>query len=347
MKTLMRYAVALLGVVVILNSCGVKPDSVGEFDEIYVFCDSLDWQDYRGPLNDLFGKEFRMPAAEREFVLKWRPFDKFEFYNKYRNVILIGRLNGTDDVSKVIQNSLAPEVVTEVEKGNAFYIPKHDVWAMGQYVLFLVAPNKDKIVSNLYDFGDAIYKDFKASYYRRLKQFMFARYENKDLEAYIARHFPFTLRVQHDYFIATESLDSGYVWLRRLNPDRSLTIHWTALPDTVTITPRWIIDERNRLGQWIYNGDVIVEEETRGERFEFKGYPAYRLEGTWKNPKLVIGGPFRNITFVDKDNNMVFMIDYYVFAPGKRKRVFLDQLEIMAYTFHVNYKKQQGAGLTQ
>jgi len=343
MKILFIKIFSLLALVLVVQSCGVKPESVGEFDEIYVFCDSLDWQDYRGPLLDLFGKEYKMPALEREFVLKWRPFEKFDIYSKYRNVILIGRLNGKDEVSRVIQNSLAPEVVTEVEKGNAFYIPKHDVWAEGQYALFLVAPNKDKIISNLYDFGSAIYKDFKAAYYRRLKQFMYARYENKELEAYLARHFPFTIRVQHDYFIATESLDSGYVWLRRLHPDRSLTVHWLPLPDTVTITPRWIIDERNRLAQWIYNGDVIVEEETRGEQFEFKGYPAYRLEGTWKNPKLIIGGPFRNITFIDRDNNMVFMIDYYVFAPGKRKRVFLDQLEIMAYTFRLNVTKTQAA----
>ncbi len=318
--------------------CGVKPESVGEFDEIYVFCDSLDWQDYRDPLKDLFGKETRMPFPEAEFLLKWRSFDRFEQYRQYRNIILIGRLNGKDEVSRAVREALTPEVVAEVEKGNAFYIPQKNVWAEGQYVLFLVAPNKDKIISNLYDFGSAIYKDFKESYYRRLKTFMYARYENKELEEYIARHFPFTIRVQHDYFIATESLDSGYVWLRRLHPERSLTVHWLPIPDTVAITPRWIIDERNRLAQWIYSGDVIVEEETRGEQFEFKGYPAYRLEGTWKNPKLVIGGPFRNITFIDRDNGMVFMIDYYVFAPGKRKRVYLDQLEIMAYTFRLNLK---------
>ncbi|NIV09770.1 MAG: DUF4837 family protein, partial [Aliifodinibius sp.] len=57
------------------------------------------------------------------------------------------------------------------------------------------------------------------------------------------------------------------------------------------------------------------------------------LEGTWMNPKYMVGGPFRNMTFVDDKSNLIFMIDFYVRAIGQRKKVYLDQLDIMAHTF--------------
>ncbi|NOX36511.1 MAG: DUF4837 family protein [Calditrichaeota bacterium] len=336
-KTVLLVLVAL----VFFQQCGVKPDSQGEFDEIYVFADSLDWLEYEDAIRDIFAKEYRTPVLEPEYLVKWRPFERFDTYKKFRNIFFLARLNSEEPVSANVKALLSEEIIQGVMKGDYFYIPKKDVWALEQYVLFLVAPTKEDMIQRIYDFGDVIYQDFERSYYQRLKRFVYARYENKELEEYIRTHFPFTIRVQHDYFLADESLEEGYVWLRRLNPDRSLFVHWVPYTEDMQITPRWIIDERNRLAAKIYEGDVVVEEETFGRRITFKGFPAYRLEGTWKNPKYIIGGPFRNITFVDKENRIVFMIDFYVQAIGQRKKVFLDQLEVMAYTFQENLGKKE------
>ncbi len=332
--------ILLLGLALWFGQCGVKPDSQGEFDEIYVFADSLDWLVYEEAIRDIFAKEYRTPVLEPEYLVKWRPFDRFDTYKKFRNIFFLARLNSEEPVSANVKALLSEAIIEGIQKGDYFYIPKKDVWALDQYVLFLVAPTQEGMIQRIYDYGEAIYQDFERSYYQRLKRFVYARYENKELEEYLRTHFPFTIRVQHDYFLADENLEEGYVWLRRLNPDRSLFVHWLPYTEGQEINPRWIIDQRNRLAAKIYEGDVIVEEETFGRRITFKGFPAYRLEGTWKNPKYVIGGPFRNITFIDKGNGLVFMIDYYVQAIGKRKKVFLDQLEIMAYTFQENLRNK-------
>jgi hypothetical protein len=191
------------------------------------------------------------------------------------------------------------------------------------------------MIQRIYDLGELVFDDFEKSYYSRLREQMYKRYENKKLEDYLLEHFPFTLRVQHDYEIVDESLENNYVWLRRLHPnrDRSLAVHWIPYSDSIRIDFDWIVKQRNRLGQWAYLGDIVVEEETRLEQVRFKRWPAYRLEGTWKNPRAYIGGPFRTIVFADKKSNLIFLVDFYVQAIGERKKIFLDQLDIMAHTF--------------
>ncbi len=332
-KIVFLLLLALLPVWFALN-CSVKGDSIGEDDHIIVFADSLDWLVYKDPLNAVFGKIIKVPVSEREFILEWKPFRDFDRLKRYKNIMILGRLDSQDSVSANVKALLNPEIIAGVKTGKYFYIPKHNVWALNQYLLILVATSRDDMVQKIYDLGDLAYQDFKKFYFLRLKKSMFKRMEQKKLEEYIADHFPFTMRVQHDYFIADENPKERYLWIRRLHPDRSILIYWQPLEPDFKLTSRWIIDQRNRLAAKIYEGDRVVEAETRAYSVRFKQWPAIRLEGTWKNEKYFIGGPFRNISFIDHENNLVYMIDFYVQAIGRRKKPFLDQLDIIVHTFN-------------
>lgn len=313
--------------------CGYKPRSAGNLDEIIVFADSTDWLDYRAPLDSVLGREYPTPVVEQEYVLSWQPLEELENFRRSRNIIFLARTDSEEPVSALVQRSLNQEIIDNVNSGNYFYIPRHDPWASDQYVLFLLAPNKDEMIKRIYRYGDAIYDDFEKSYYKRFREELFKRYEQKDLEEYLLNHFPFKMRIPSDYFIADESVEYGYVWIRRLNPDRSITVHWMPFSDTMVVDEEWVIQTRNKLAQRIYEGDLIVEDETDSRFVQFLKWEALRLEGTWMNPNYMIGGPFRNITFVDEESQLIFMIDFYVQAVGERKKMFLDQLDIMAHTF--------------
>jgi hypothetical protein len=45
------------------------------------------------------------------------------------------------------------------------------------------------------------------------------------------------------------------------------------------------------------------------------------------------GGPFFTIAFKDESRRRVYFLDGSVFAPGREKFPFLQQLEVMARTF--------------
>ncbi len=316
-----------------LWNCSWQGDSVGQDDEILVFADSTDWPYYEDALNTVFGRYIRTPAMESEYLLKWVPFKDFEHYRSYKNIFILGRLNSNAPVSENVKNLLDDEALQGVREGRYFYIPRKNAWAVNQYVLFLVANSRDDMIQKIIDYGDLIYEDFRKFYFQRLKKEMFKRMEQKDLEKYIADHFPFTIRVQHDYFIASESLEDNYVWIRRLRPDRSIFVHWLPKPPDFELTSNWVIQERNDLARKIYSGDVVVEDETKAYAVEFKRWNAIRLQGTWRNDSLMIGGPFRNISFVDTATNRIYMIDFYVQAIGQRKKPYLDQLDVIVHTF--------------
>ncbi len=318
-----------------ISACKNIPESYGNMDEILVFADSSDWQDYKDGLYQFFSQEYLTPTPENEYLLNWEPFEAFEKHKRKRNIMFLSRLDSKDKVSSEINGLLSEEIVNGVQSGDYFYIPQQNTWARDQYVVFLVAPTKDNMIQRIYDLGELVYDDFEKNYYDRLKKEMFKHEENTDLEEYLLTHFPFTLRIQHDYKLLDESLDHRYVWLRRIYPDRdrSITISWFPNNDSLKINREWIVEKRNALAARIHAGDVVVEEETTMEQVRFQHWPALRLEGTWMNPTRFIGGPFRTITFIDKKSNLIFMIDFFVQAIGERKKIFLDQLDIMAHTF--------------
>ncbi|MCK6621599.1 MAG: DUF4837 family protein [Calditrichaceae bacterium] len=339
---LLRWA-PLWAMLLLITSCSTsKTEAIGNPDEIFVFADSLDWLDYQAGLDTLFGKEYLTPAPEPSYLLAWRSFEEFTQYRLRKNVLFLARLDGQDRVSLEVKKALSQEVLEGIQTGEFFYIPRNDVWAREQYVVYLVAPDKDAMLQRIYDLGELVFDDFEKSYYTRLQEQMYENYENKKVEDYLRKHFPFTLRVQHDYQIASESLEERYVWLRRIHPsrDRALTVHWIPFSDSARIDFDWIVQQRNRLAAQIYQNDVVVEDETRLEQVRFGRWPAYRLEGTWKNPQMIVGGPFRTIVFADKESGLIFMIDFYVQAIGERKKTFLDQLDVMAHTFRTNNSPQ-------
>lgn len=343
MKNLFAYLLeALLGGFILFWGCSSNPESSGNLDEIIVFADSSDWKDCRVPLDSVFGREYPTPIMEAEYILSWQPVRKINGFKHAKNIFFLGSLNSKGAVSTLVKNTLSQEIIDNVNSGKVFYIPRHDPWASNQYVLFLLAPTKSELIARIQKYGDVIYEDFEKSYYKRYKDEIYRSYENKDLEKYLIAHFPFRVRIPSDYFIASESLENNYVWIRRIDPDRSLMVHWVPIADSIQVNYQWVIRERNRIAAMIYEGDVVVEDETRSQTVKFNRWQALRLEGTWKNPKYFVGGPFRDITFVDKESGLIFMIDFYVKAVGERKKMFLDQLDIMAHTFQTKAHLNSG-----
>lgn len=333
MNSFFKIYLLILIFLIFAFSCSSKRDSVGTLDEIIVFADSTDWQDYEGPLNSVFGKYYKTPRLEREYVLSWQSPKDIGIYKLNRNIFFLGRMDSEGRISTLVRNSLSQDVIDGVNSGKFFYVPKHDPWAFDQYVLFLLAPTKNELINRISKYSDAIYDDFEKSYYKRYKEEIYRRYENEKLEKYLLNHFPFKIRIPSDFFIANESIEDNFVWIRRIEPDRSLMVHWIPYDDSIEVDYEWMVRERNKIGKITFEGDVVVEEETEVKTVKFLQWEATRLEGTWKNPKYMVGGPFRNMTFIDKKSNLIFMVDFYVQAIGERKKIYLDMLEIMAHTF--------------
>jgi hypothetical protein len=154
--------------------------------------------------------------------------------------------------------------------------------------------------------------------------------ERKDIAKELRDDFGFSLRVQKDYYLVRKSSEERLIRLRRCNPDRFLTVSWM---ETDTLSDSLIIAERERLSGLYQNPVKIYPEHNRFYSYE-NGFSSGRiLRGLWGLTDGMGGGPFFTIAFKDESRRRVYFLDGSVFAPGREKFPFLQQLEVMARTF--------------
>ena len=172
----------LFGITASNWQCGTQMKAYGDDDIIYVFADSSDWAKYEEPFNTIFGKLISTPLMEPEYILIWKPFEAFDQYKLFKNIFIIGRLDSEDPVSQNVGGLLNPEIIEGIKDGKYFYIPKPDVYAMNQLVMFFVAQSTDDMIQKIVDLGELAYQEFRKSYFQRLKKQMFERMEQKELQ---------------------------------------------------------------------------------------------------------------------------------------------------------------------
>jgi hypothetical protein len=269
---------------------------------------------------------------ERSFILDHQPLQKFDTYKTRRNLLFIGLLNEDDKVSAFINSSLSRQTKQSVTEGRVFEIFKEDLFSTEQTVMFFPGTDIENLKKNLSDRDEIIFNKLNNYNFKRLKKAMYLKGEQYDLEDYIATKYGWKIRVQHDYELVMDSDDENYIWLRRLNPDRNLFV-FQFPANQFKDDGQWLYQLRDSLTTIFYEADSIAREDSYLQYVDFLGRKAIKLTGIWQNHKHIIGGPFRTYAFTDDSGKYAYLIDLSVTAPGKRKKTFLDQLEVMAHTF--------------
>ena len=70
--------------------------------------------------------------------------------------------------------------------------------------------------------------------------------------------------------------------------------------------------------------------------FEFRGQPAYEIQAIWKNPPELnwpAAGPFITRAVICAQQNRMYLLDAWLYAPGKEKYEYMIQLETILDTF--------------
>lgn len=324
--------------IIIFNNCEYKSQSAGPIDKISVLMDSSYIDSWGNAIKDIFGTIKYYPDAEREFIIQFYDMDKYREWSVQKNLLMVGYLNGPDSVSKKLMTMLSDSLKKQIKKGKYFYFRKQDVWARDQYVMYCIGRDSYDVEVQLYGYKKQMLQEFRNYYYGMLYKQMYARAEQKELEKELFEKYDFVLRIMHDYHVAAANKRDNIYWLRRPIIDRSLFVHWLEGKGPEFIQKDSIIAERNRMGAKYFEGDYVTERDLHSFKVTFAGHKALKIEGIWQNDKYYIGGPFKTYAFYDAKLNKVFMVDLFVFIPDKRKKYYLDQLEVMANTFKLKYQ---------
>ncbi len=318
----------------LIAGCTYEPDSLGDFEKIYVFADSSLFNQVRVELEQVFDNYVYTPHAEKSYYLELHPLEDLGAYERRRNLLFLTILDKDDPVSTYIQNALPPEVENAVREGNIFEIFQENFYARDQMIIILPAVTVRSLRQNLEAYKDRIYQKLEEYYFKRMEKIMFLRGEQKSLEDYLTENLGWSIRIQHDYSIVKETDDANFIWFRRFKPDRNLFVY-RFRADSLPEGNEWLMQLRDSLAVIYFESDRIDQEDTYLVRTTFQNRPAVTMIGVWQNDRHLLGGPFKTFAFYDPENKLIYLIDISVTAPGERKKPFMDQLEVMAKSFRL------------
>jgi hypothetical protein len=334
-----------------------RPIASGTEGTITVVTDSATWA---GPVGDAIRAELgrdveTYPVPEPEFDFDQVDLTSNDFFErvikKRKYLLFAGALDGESTVSQFIRGGLDSATTVSLLEGGSGIFQHPDAWYRRQIVVYATAPSPEALVDQIHENGDNLRFVFNRATRERLTERMFKRMRQRDIEEDIAKKHDFAISVQHDYFVAQDTLN--FVRLRRVLSDTWREVFVTYIEDgnPSLISPDWIVATRDSLTELYVRGtfdDSYVEVDQRRpltiENTDFLGRYAYEMRGLWRMTGDAMGGPLLNYTFYDEDQRRIYMIDGMVFAPTFDKREFLRQIEAIAYTFRTGGGELASAG---
>ncbi|HWP81895.1 MAG TPA: DUF4837 family protein [Bacteroidota bacterium] len=333
--------------ILLTNGCEIgKTQAVGEDDEIIVFADSAVWYSSEAIFRDVFEDTVFTPIPERWFKLRWTPMEQFREFEKHKNRLIVGTLDGGGQVSTYVQQALDSTVMALVEEGKEFFFVKYDSRARGQLTMFMASPSISTLqVSMRHRAADLLYYFKRMSLKRELAAIEAERrYHKKEIEESLARRFGWSMTIQHDYWVAIDSSEERFFWIRRANPadmERWIWVHWIDNANPDTLTDRFVIRLRDALTKKFLkttddNAYVeIAPYNLEIQTVDFLGRFAYEMRGNWRFSDKSGGGPFINYTFYDAETKRIYMLDGSIFAPRVEKKKLIIQVDGLLHTFNV------------
>ena len=312
----MKKYLVVIYVVFFLQSCEdnkvvYKPESSARINSITVVVDNDNWNNTIGDkIRNLYADEYEgLPQIEERFTLKQMPYEAFSgFSRSSRNIIFINKKSNPEFFFEVDKYA-RPQIYLEI-KGNSI-----------KSILEQIDKSKKEAI-NKFTNGE-----IEESKRRILKSPL------KDTKA--MEDFLIDVKMPSAYSLYKQ--DKNFIWYQKQIQKGHSNIIVTQLPSQKNIFDYNIpsvIKLRDSIGEVFLPGRnpesfMISEKEylPYQKKVNYYGIKMLETRGTWEVKGDFMGGPFLNYLIEDKLNDRVLFVEGFVFAPSKRKRDNIIELE--------------------
>ncbi len=312
----MKKHLIIIFVVFFLQSCEdnkvvYKPESSARINSITVVVDNDNWNNTIGDkIRNLYADEYEgLPQIEERFTLKQMPYEAFSgFSRSSRNIIFINKKSNPEFFFEVDKYA-RPQIYLEI-KGNSIksileQIDKSKKEAINKFTNGEIEENKRRILKSPL-------KDTKAM-----------------------DDFLINMKMPSAYSLYKQ--DKNFIWYQKQIQKGHSNVIVTQLPSQKNIFEYNIpsvIKLRDSIGEVFLPGRnpesfMISEKEylPYQKKVNYYGIKMLETRGTWEVKGDFMGGPFLNYLIEDKLNDRVLFVEGFVFAPSKRKRDNIIELE--------------------
>ena len=304
------------------NKVVYKPESSARINSITVVVDNDNWNSTIGDkIRNLYADEYEgLPQIEERFTLKQMPYEAFSgFSRSSRNIIFINKKSNPEFFFEVDKYA-RPQIYLEI-KGNSIksileQIDKSKKEAINKFTNGEIEENKRRILKSPL-------KDTSAM---------------EDLSINVKMPSAYSLYKQ----------DKNFIWYQKQIQKGHSNIIVTQLPNQKNIFDyniQSLIKLRDSIGKSFLPGRnpesfMISEKEylPYQKKVNYYGIKMLETRGTWEVKGDFMGGPFLNYLVEDKLNDRVLFIEGFVFAPSKRKRDNIIELEAIIKSLKLKKK---------
>ncbi len=320
-----------LATVLAVGACDEVPMAYGDANSIIAVMPADRWEALERTVFDALEPTITTVRDEKTFTVTYQePYAEFwDRLRRFRQMLVVG----TRDepwVQEVLEDAREP--ITE----NGIH-QVYDVWSRGQTVtLVLLEPGWTD--ADLEAYLPRVNEMLDGQYRAYARNRMYMSGVDSALADTLALMAGFSMVLPDVYRWQTR--DSIYIF-RNDNPDpseliRQISVSWRS-PAPGLLSRDEVLAWRNAVAAEHYTEpQEVVVERAEDRVFDFEGSPAFELQAMWRNPperNWPAGGPLITRTVTCDAQDRTYLLDAWLYAPGKEKYEYMIQLETLLGTF--------------
>jgi hypothetical protein len=320
----------LLGAAVLLAACNNLPQGMGTQAGVIVIAPDSVWDAIGDSVSAALAPRIFTVRDERSFeVTHVSPFDAaWQDLRRFRQIISIG---GPQDgwVEPVVRRS-------RQDPGTQGVARAQNVWARNQVVWAVVVPHPsspDAALPHIQPVAQSLDSIFRASALQR----MYLSRPDTTLRDSLMRHRGYGILMPNVYHALTRDQDvSMYQSSTQVGGTlvRSVTIvHADGL---VPLSAEAALDWRSRAAAELYRPPhETLRDRVQSQQLTVNSAPAVEVQGVWDgtDPGWPMSGPFMARMIHCPSQNRTYLVDTWVYAPGRPKYEYMVQLQTILNTF--------------
>jgi len=315
----------------ILAACGQNPRAWGEVNSIIAAASEEQWAAVGEMVESAMETRILTVRPEKTFrVTHQVPAGlEWDLLQRFRQLLLIGTPDSpwmAEALALTERDSFDPPEILQVG----------DVWARGQNVTILLLPSRGadgaaELMEPLHDLLDGQYRGWV-----RNRMFMSGR--DSVLADTLWNEAGFTMLLPSVY--RRRTVDSVYIF-RNDNPDpseliRQITVTWRS-PIPEDFGEEELLAWRTALADRYYIYPQVIDMElAQTRRFQMGDIVLDELRAVWSNPPedlFPAAGPLILWSVPCPAQGRHYLVDAWLYAPGREKYQYLLQLETILNTF--------------
>jgi len=325
-----------------------KPTAMGRINDVVILTDpSIAESTLKDTISAYFEGSYPVLTADEPiFDIRYMtPEDLLAkpLRKELRTFVLIADVSDTTlSTTKLLRADMGEEKFKKAQSDPLYTTSLgKEKWAKGQIIIYIFAKGRENLAKAIRTNFPAIAKKINEHDSKNLSATVYGiQDENRKLSLLVLDSFGMNIKVPGLYQLAMNK--PNFLWLRMDNKEinQSIVIRKFPYKNKSQFEMDSIIKMRNDYGKTFiktgfedaYMSTNIVDLPTFEYVYLQNGIYTKEVRGIWETVNDFMGGPFVSYLMHNEAKGEVVFIDVFVFAPGKEKRDFVQQLDCIVKT---------------